>query len=158
MLWKNEDIIIRCDTKSFGVTFQIVENHTFINDETKMFFMDYIVNSIRKRHKYFCNFRESFVRMNLKYVVRLWTWASHRVLIVKKIYRLIHFHKTIVDHRLVMIKDFDKVSNLRKMYSIFILWTIIFMSHHMTILGTSTTNCWIMSDSSNISEKQNVFP
>ena len=51
----------------------------------------------------------------------------------KKYTDIINFQKTIVDHWLVMIKDFDKVSNLRKMYSIFILWTIIFMSHHMTM-------------------------
>ena len=68
---------IRCDTKSFGVTLQIVKNHTFINDETKKMFMDYIENSIRKSHKYLCNFRESFVRINLKYVERSTTWASH---------------------------------------------------------------------------------
>ena len=65
--------------------------------------------------------------------------------------------KTIVDHWLVIIKDFDKVSNLRKMYSIFILWTIMFMSHHMTILGTSTTNCWIKSDSNKISKNKMYF-
>ena len=78
---------IRCDTKSFGVTLQIVKNHTFINDETKKMFMDYIDNIIRKSHKYLWKFRESFVRINLKYVERLTTWASHRVLIMKKIYR-----------------------------------------------------------------------
>ena len=78
---------IRCDTKSFGVTLQIVKNHTFINDETKKMFMDYIENSIRKSHKYLCNFRESFARINFKYVERSTTWTSHRVLIMKKIYR-----------------------------------------------------------------------
>ena len=81
--------------------------------------------------------------------IECWLW--------KKYTDLINFHKTIVDHRLVMIKDFDKVSNLRKVYSIFILWTIIVMSHHMTILGTSTTNCWIKSDSSKISKNQMCF-
>ena len=35
-----------------------------------------------------------------------WLW--------KKYTDSINFHKTIVDHSLVMIKDFDKVSNLRK--------------------------------------------
>ena len=53
--------------------------------------MDYIENSIRKSHKYLCNFRESFVRINLKYVERLTTWASHRLLIMKKIYRFNEF-------------------------------------------------------------------
>ena len=78
---------IRCDTKSFGVTLQIVKNYTFTNVETKKMFMDYIDNIIRKSHKYLWNFRESFVRINLKYVERLTTSASHRVLIMKKIYK-----------------------------------------------------------------------
>ena len=82
--------------------------------------------------------------------IECWLWKNYT--------DLIHFHKTIVDHSLVMIKDLDKVGNLRKVYSIFILWTIIVMSHHMIILGTSTTNCLIKSDSNKISKKQNVFP
>ena len=42
-----------------------------------MMFMDYIENGIRKSHKYLCNFRESFVTINIKYVERLATWASY---------------------------------------------------------------------------------
>ena len=82
--------------------------------------------------------------------IECWLWKYYTDLII--------FHETTVDQRLVMIKDFVKVSNLRKVDSIFILWTIIVMSHHMIILGTSTTNCLIKSDSNKISKKQNVFP
>lgn len=59
----------------------------------------------------------------------------------KIIQNVIHLQfEEMLDLKIVMIMSYDKVSYLRKVHSIFILYTITFMSHHMTILGTNTTN------------------